>query len=125
MASGNFATIADEPADWTTYDELEALKRAGEKEKKAKEKAATAAETATAAVEEMYRAAHWFCHPRCGFKVDRRDEGAIQQHQLRCGWQIELRKRRAADKQAYKEGIQRMRYILHAILQADADIERL
>jgi hypothetical protein len=33
MSSGEFATIADEPAERTTHDELEHLKKADEKEK--------------------------------------------------------------------------------------------
>src|SRR5919106_1660988 len=81
--SSDFATIADEPSDWSTYDELEALKRAEAKQKK------KAAEIATITKEEDknkdYRGMYEFAHFICGnVVIPREDEGSIQIHKRWC-----------------------------------------
>src|SRR5687768_16542862 len=48
---------------------------------------------------KAYRAAHFICHPRCGFIADRRDEAAIISHKSICGWQIEARQEREKELQ--------------------------
>jgi hypothetical protein len=75
------------------------------------------------AILKMERYAIWHCHPRCGFKVDRRDEGAIQEHKSQCGYCIEDREEREAQKQAVVDGRSSMRFILSSIQRAKEEIE--
>jgi hypothetical protein len=74
---------------------------------------------------KAYRAAHFICHPRCGFVVDRRDEASIIQHKSQCGYCIETREAKAREMEAIKDGNCKMRYILHSIENGKQEIENL
>lgn len=72
---------------------------------------------------KQYRYAIWHCHPRCGFKADRRDEGAIIEHKSLCQWCIQSREEIESEKQARRDGLASMRYILGMIEQAKDEID--
>ena len=77
------------------------------------------------AIIKQYRAAHFICHPRCGFVVDRRDEASIIQHKSQCGYCIEDREQHEKELQFKREGIQKMGYCLGMIERAKQDIKNL
>jgi hypothetical protein len=122
MVSGEFITISNEPEDWTDRDAMSAIEKLNEKEKKQRKQQEKEEEKGKDYA-AMFRYAFWHCHPRCGYKVDRRDEGSIQNHMSVCGWQIELREQQAAEKQVRYDALASMRYILHALTRADSEIE--
>lgn len=120
--SGEFLTIANAPPDFTQQDELEAIDKVKAKEKKMEKEKDDDDNDDGIPTKEKYRYAFWFCHPRCGFKVDRRDVGAIQAHAEKCGWCIERREERAKATQSYQDGLAYMRGALTKLEKGIEDV---
>jgi hypothetical protein len=106
MASGNFATIADEPADWTTYDELEALKRAEEKQRKKMAEVATNEEEKNKDYKGMFEYANFICGK---VVIPKADEGSIQTHKKWCPRCIEKEKFRRQTEEEAVDAVQTLR----------------
>jgi hypothetical protein len=128
-SSLDFGVIANDTSS-TDYELMERDRKINEKQKEVekeieKRREKERKEKGGPSTEEIYRYAIWHCSPRCGFKVDRRDEAAIINHKGTCGWQIELAEQKHKEKESRVDGNCKMRYILHRIENCKTDIENL
>jgi hypothetical protein len=124
-SSVDIATIREDQSvsDYDLMERMATIQQLQEQKEKEREKEALKKDPD--ATLRAYRYAHHFCHPRCGYIVDKRDEAAWIAHKSQCGWQIELAEQKAKEKMSRVDGNCKMRYILHSIENSKTEIEDL
>lgn len=102
---------------------VDAMFAVEEKRKKAIKEAKSKTEGGATEAEKFHDA-NYYC-PVCNVAIDRRDSGLLQEHHSKCSYRQEWENKIKQEKQARYDGLQKMRHILHQLLQADVDIARL
>jgi hypothetical protein len=126
MSAGEFGTVENiKDGELITDAEILDLHSASKERSKQREKELDREKAKDFDYVGAYRYSHFICNPKCGYVVDRRDEGVIQEHKETCPWCIELRQQKQAEEQARLDGHLKMEYILHMIKIKEEEIEHL
>ncbi len=74
---------------------------------------------------KLHIAQYYVC-PYCDAEIDKiNDKATLIAHHSTCPRRVQYQRKIDWERESEIDGLQKMRYILHRILQADADVERL